>query len=41
VTATGKLIETAFALVLTVRDGEIARFQMLEDRFAVSRAGRP
>jgi ketosteroid isomerase-like protein len=41
VTATERLIETAFALVLTIRDGEISRFRMLEDSFAVSRAGRP
>lgn len=41
VTATGKVIETAFALVLSIRDGQITRFRMLEDSFAVSRAGRP
>ena len=40
VNATGKIIESAFALILTVSDGEIARFQMLEDSFAVSRAAR-
>jgi ketosteroid isomerase-like protein len=40
VNATGKTIETAFALVLTVSDGEITRYQMLEDSFAVSRAAR-
>jgi len=39
--ATGKIIETAFAIVLTVFGGEITRLQMLEDSFAVSRAARP
>jgi uncharacterized protein len=43
VNATGKLIESPFALILDVNaaDGKIARFQMLEDTFAVSRAARP
>ncbi len=41
VKTTGRLIETAFVLVLRIRDGEITRFRMLEDSFAVSRAGRP
>jgi ketosteroid isomerase-like protein len=42
IVATGKTIESAFAIVLTISDnGEIARFQMLEDSFAVSRAARP
>jgi len=40
VTATGRMIESAFALVVTVSEGEITRFQMLEDSFAVSRAAR-
>ena|SRR2546423_8457321 len=40
VNATEKIIESAFALILTVFDGEITRFQMLEDSFAVSRAAR-
>lgn len=39
--ATGKIIETAFALILTISSLEITRFQMLEDSFAVSRAARP
>lgn len=39
--ATGKIIETAFAIILTFSDGEIARFQFLQDSFAVSRAARP
>ena len=41
VKATGKVIESAFAIILTVSGGEIARFQMLENSFAVSRAARP
>ena len=40
INATGKIIESAFAPILTVSDGEITRFQMLEDSFAVSRAAR-
>jgi len=40
VKSTGKTIETAFALVLTISDGLITRFQMLEDSFAVSQAAR-
>jgi ketosteroid isomerase-like protein len=38
--ATGKTVDTAFAIVLTVVDGSITRFRMLEDSFAVSRAAR-
>jgi hypothetical protein len=38
--STGKLIETSFAIVLTIAASHIARFQMLEDSFAVSRAAR-
>lgn len=37
---TGKIINTDFAIVLTIANGEIVRFQMLEDSFAVSQAGR-
>ena len=37
---TGKIVETDFAIVLTVANGEIVRFQMLEDSFAVSQAAR-
>jgi len=37
---TGKTIETSFAIVLTVAHGEIVRFHMLEDSFAVSQAAR-
>jgi len=37
---TGKIIRTDFAIVLTVANGQIVRFQMLEDSFAVSQAAR-
>jgi len=37
---TGKIIKTDFAIVLTVVNAEIVRFQMLEDSFAVSQAAR-
>ena len=37
---TGKIVQTDFAIVLTVANGEIVRFQMLEDSFAVSKAAR-
>ena len=37
---TSKIIKTDFAIVLTVANGEIVRFQMLEDSFAVSQAAR-
>jgi ketosteroid isomerase-like protein len=40
INATGKIIESAFVLILTFSDGEVTRFQMLEDSFAVSRATR-
>ena len=36
----GKVVTTDFAIVLTVANGEIVRFQMLEDSFAVSRVAR-
>lgn len=36
--ATGNVIDSQFAIVLTIADGLILRFQMLEDSFAVSRA---
>ena len=41
VRATGRVIAGAFAIVLTIADGAVTRFQMLEDSFAVSRAARP
>jgi ketosteroid isomerase-like protein len=37
---TGKIVKTDFAIVLTVTNDEIVRFQMLEDSFAVSQAAR-
>jgi|SRR5882672_8458589 len=37
---TGKIVKTDFAIVLTAADGEIVRFQMLEDSFAVSQWAR-
>jgi ketosteroid isomerase-like protein len=38
--ATGRVIESAIAIILTVSEGEVTRFQMLEDSFGVSRAAR-
>ena len=38
--ATGKLIDSAFAIVLTFSGEKIARFLMLEDSFAVSAAAK-
>ena len=40
INATGKLIDGAFAIVLTFSDTKIASFLMLEDSFAVSMAAR-
>ena len=37
---TDKVVETAFAIILTISEDRIVRFQMLEDSFAVSLAGR-
>ena len=37
---TGKVVETAFAFVLTIAGDEITHFRMLEDSFAVSQAAR-
>lgn len=37
---TGRIVETSFAIVLTVANGEIVRFRILEDSFAVSQAAR-
>ena len=37
---TGKVIRTDFAIVLTVAHGQIVRYQMFEDSFAVSQAAR-
>lgn len=35
---TGKLIVSEFAFDLTIRDGQIVRFRMFEDSFAVAQA---
>ena len=37
---TSKVVTTDFAIILTISNGEIVRFQMLEDSFAVSQAAR-
>ena len=37
---TGKIVKTDFAIVLTIANGKIVRFQMLENSFAVSQAAR-
>jgi ketosteroid isomerase-like protein len=37
---THRVVETAIALVLTIDDGRISGFRVLEDSFAVSRASR-
>jgi ketosteroid isomerase-like protein len=36
--ATDKISATQFAIILTISEGRICRFQMLEDSFAVSQA---
>jgi ketosteroid isomerase-like protein len=38
--ATGKIIQTQFAIILTIKAGVVTRFQMLEDSFDVSKAAR-
>lgn len=38
--ATGKVMASQFAIVLTISDGVVTRFQMLEDTLALSRAAR-
>ena len=38
--ANGNRIETDFAVILTISDGLISRYLMLEDSFAVSQASR-
>jgi ketosteroid isomerase-like protein len=38
--ATGEVTSTQFAIILTIADGVVIRFQMLEDSFDVSRAAR-
>jgi hypothetical protein len=37
---TGKVVNTDFAIILTIDNGEFVRFQMLEDSFAVSKWAR-
>jgi ketosteroid isomerase-like protein len=37
---TGRMIATDFAIILTIAEGRITRFQMLEDSFAVSQAAQ-
>ncbi len=39
--ATGRITASQFAIILTVSDGIVMRFQMLEDSFDVSNAARP
>lgn len=41
IAATGKVIESPFAIVLTIAGGEISNFLMLENSFAVAEATRP
>ena len=36
----GKIAATYFAIILTIKDGLVVRFQMLEDSFAASQAAR-
>lgn len=38
--STGKIIDTAFAIILTIVGSEITRFVMLEDSFKTSEAAR-
>ena len=38
--SSGKVINTQFAIVLTISGEKITRFQMLEDSFALSRTVR-
>jgi ketosteroid isomerase-like protein len=38
--ATGKITATQFAIILTITDDVVTRFQMLEDSFDVSKAAR-
>lgn len=41
ITATSKLIDTSFAIILTFAGDKIARYLMLEDSFATSKAAQP
>jgi ketosteroid isomerase-like protein len=38
--ATGKVVESPFAIILTISDGKISRYRMLEDSFSVSRVAK-
>ena len=38
--ATGKITATQFAFILTIGNGVVTRFQMLEDSFSLSKAAR-
>ncbi len=38
--STGKVIESSFAIILTISSGEVTGFQILENSFAVSKAVR-
>lgn len=38
--ATGKIMASQFAIILTITDGVVTRFQMLEDSFNLARAAR-
>jgi ketosteroid isomerase-like protein len=38
--ATGKITATQFAIIFTIAEGVVTRFQMLEDSFEVSKAAR-
>ena len=38
--ATGKIIATQFAIILTIKGDLVTRYQMLEDSFGVSKAAR-
>jgi ketosteroid isomerase-like protein len=40
ISATGKLIDSAFAIILKFRDQQISDFLMLEDSYATSKAAR-
>ena len=40
VKATGKIIATQFAIILTIKGDLVTRYQMLEDSFDVSKAAR-
>ncbi|MEA2773196.1 MAG: uncharacterized protein QOD93_6158 [Acetobacteraceae bacterium] len=40
INATDKITATQFAIILTIESNVVTRFQMLEDRFDISRAAR-